>query len=109
MSSPLSPLQITASHIRVLKDQQEKAARAVWEARFKPVDVSKHVEKTHGTVCDDTYKALKRAEEERERASHMTQSQSEDLAVKLEHAAEKYDEIDRQEKEKLDGQMPAGG
>jgi hypothetical protein len=109
MSTPLSPLEITASHLRVLADQQRHASRAMWEAQFKPVDVSAKVEKTHGTVCDDTFKALKRAEDLRIRASSMTRSQSDDLAVKLEHAAEKYDEIDRQEKENLDGQMPPGG
>lgn len=109
MSPPLSPLEVTASHLRVLADQQRQASRAMWEAQFKPVGVSAKVEKTHGTVCDDTFKALKRAEEERDRASFMTQSQSEDLAVKLEHAADKYDEIDRQEKDNLDDAMPPGG
>lgn len=109
MSAPLSPLQITAGHIRVLADQQNQAARAVWDARLKAVDVHTGVEKTHGTVCDDTAKALKRAEEERVRASRMVQSQSEDLAVKLEHAAERYDAIDAQEKGNMDRQMQPGG
>ncbi|MGW0159533.1 type VII secretion target [Mycobacterium sp. NPDC003323] len=109
MSTPLSPLQVTASHIRVLADQQTQAARAVFDARLTAGDVHVNVEKTHGTVCDDTAKALKRAEEERQRASRMVQSQSEDLAVKLEHAAEKYDAIDAQEKQNLDRQMQPGG
>jgi hypothetical protein len=109
MSAPLSPLQITAGHIRVLADQQQQAARAVFDARLKAGDVNTRVETTHGTVCDDTAKALKRAEEERDRASRMVQSQSEDLAVKLDHAAEKYDAIDAQEKRSIDGQMQPGG
>lgn len=109
MSSPLSPLQVTAGHLRVLADQQSQASRAVWDAQFKPVDVNKRVEKTHGTVCDDTYKALKRAEEERARASRMVQAQSDDLAVKLERAADMYDAIDAQEKGKIDRQMQPGG
>lgn len=109
MSGPLSPLEITASHIRLLADQQQQAARAMFDAQFKPVDVSARVETTHGTVCDDTYKALKRAEDERQRATFMTRSQSEDLAVKLKHAAERYDEIDRSEKATIDGQMRPGG
>ncbi|MCF6388450.1 ESX-1 secretion-associated protein [Mycobacterium sp. MBM] len=109
MSAPLSPLQITAGHIRVLADQQSQAARAVFDARLTAVDVNTRVEKTHGTVCDDTAKALKRAEEERIRASRMVQAQSEDLAVKLEHAAEMYDAIDAQEKRAIDQQMQPGG
>lgn len=109
MSSPLSPLQVTAGHLRVLADQQKLASRAVWEAQFKPVEVNTRVETTHGTVCDDTAKALKRAEEERQRASFMVRSQSEDLAVKLEHAADMYDAIDAQEKGNIDRQMQPGG
>lgn len=109
MTEPLSPLQIAAAHIRVLADQQSQAARAVFDARLKVVDVTAQVEKTHGTVCDDTAKALRRAEEERVRASRMVQAQSEDLAVKLEHAAEKYDAIDAQEKRNIDRQMQPGG
>ena len=109
MSAPLSPLEITAGHIRVLADQQSQAARAVFDARLKAVDVNTRVEKTHGTVCDDTAKALKRAEDERKRATNMVQAQSEDLAVKLEHAAEKYDARDAQEKRNVDQQMQPGG
>lgn len=109
MSAPLSPLQITAGHLRVLADQQRQAARAVWDARFQAGDANPRVETTHGTVCDDTAKALKRAEEERKRATNMVQAQSEDLAVKLEHAAEKYDGMDAQEKRNIDQQMQPGG
>ncbi|MGK2882780.1 MAG: type VII secretion target [Mycobacterium sp.] len=109
MTAPLSPLQISAGHIRVLADQQSQAARAVWEAQFMPVDVNKRVEKTHGTVCDDTAKALKRAEDERSRASRMVRAQSDDLAVKLEHAAEKYDAMDAKATSDLDQQMQPGG
>ena len=39
----------------------------------------------------------------------MVQAQSEDLAVKLEHAAETYDAIDAQEKRVIDQQMRPGG
>lgn len=109
MSAPLSPLQVSAGHLRVLAAKQREAARAIWDARFTPVDVGARVESTHGSVCDDTSKALKRAEEERERASRLVQSQSEDLAVKLEHAAAAYDAIDAQEKGNLDQQMQPGG
>lgn len=109
MTAPLSPLQVTAAHIGVLADQQNQAAAAVWDAQLKGGDVAGRVEKTHGTVCDDTAKALKRAEEERERAAQQVRSQSEDLAVKLEHAAAAYDAIDAQEKGNLDQQMQPGG
>lgn len=109
MSAPLSPLQITAGHLRVLADQQNQASRAIWDARLKAVDVHTGVEKTHGTVCDDTAKALKRAEEVRKQATNMVRAQSDDLAVKLEHAAERYDAIDAQEKSNIDGQMQPGG
>lgn len=109
MSAPLSPLQITAGHLRVLADQQRQASRAVWDVQFKTGEVKSRVESTHGTVCDDTAKALKRAEEERQRACFMVRSQSEDLAVKLEHAAEKYDGMDAQEKRNIDQQMQPGG
>jgi Excreted virulence factor EspC, type VII ESX diderm len=109
MSAPLSPLQITAGHIRGLADQQKQASRAVWDARLKAVDVNARVEKTHGTVCDDTAKALKQAEEERKRATNMVRAQSDDLAVKLDHAAETYDAVDAQEKSNIDGQIQPGG
>lgn len=109
MSAPLSPLEIAAGHIRVLADLQKQASRAVWDARLKAVEIHTGVEKTHGTVCDDTAKALKRAEEERKRATNMVRAQSDDLAVKLEHAAEMYDAIDAQEKRAIDQQMQPGG
>ncbi|MGV0738479.1 ESX-1 secretion-associated protein [Mycobacterium syngnathidarum] len=109
MTEPMGPLKVNAAYVRLLAHQQQRVSSAIWDARFKPANVSEYVNKTHGTVCDDTYKALKRAEDERSRATFMTQSQSEDLAVKLEHAGYTYDEIDRQAKDALDGQMQPGG
>ena len=109
MTPPLSPLQITAGHILVLADLQEQAARGVWSAQLKAEDVNERVAKTHGTVCDDTSKALKRAEAERMRASRMVQEQSEDLAVKLRHASRQYDAIDAQEKRNVDQRLRPGG
>lgn len=109
MSAPLSPLKVCADYVRLLAHQQQRVADAVWDARFKPANVSENVKKTHGTVCDDTYKAFKRAEDERLRATFMTQSQSEDLSVKLEHAAGKYEEADRRAKDAIDAQMQPGG
>jgi hypothetical protein len=67
------------------------------------------VSKTHGSICSVTTTAVKTAEQERDTAADRVRAQSEDLAVKLDHAADKYDEIDRQEKANLDGQMQPGG
>ncbi|WP_197508282.1 type VII secretion target [Mycobacterium sp. E802] len=109
MSAPLGSLKVNAAYVRLLAYQQQQVADAVWDARFKPAQVGEYVKKTHGTVCDDTSKALQRAVDERGRATFLTQSQSEDLAVKLEHAAATYEEIDRQAKDTIDGQMRPGG
>jgi excreted virulence factor EspC (type VII ESX diderm) len=71
--------------------------------------VGENVATTHGSICSVTATAVKTAEDERFEAGRLTRAQSDDLAVKLEHAADKYDEIDRAEKANLDNQMRPGG
>lgn len=65
--------------------------------------------KTHGSICSVTATTVETAERERDTAADRVRDQSVDLSMKLDHAADKYDEIDRQEKANLDGQMQSGG
>lgn len=105
----LSPLQVTAHHLRELAGVQDEAARGIFAARTEVVDMGEKVEKTHGSVCSVMAEAVKAAESDRVNAAHLTQSQSEDLVAKLQSAADKYDAIDEQEKGALDDQMQPGG
>ncbi|MGV0838090.1 type VII secretion target [Mycolicibacterium thermoresistibile] len=104
----MSPLQVTAHHLRGLASVQEDVVRGVFTAKSEVVDLGTKVETSHGSLCAGTAAAVKEAEMQRERASRLTQAQSEDLAVKLVSAADKYDEIDAQEKAALDSQMQPG-
>ena len=103
------PLAVTAQYVRSLAVLQNKVARGVNGAALSVSGVGDNVEKTHGSICSVTSTADKTAETERNTAANRVRDQSSDLAVKLEHAADKYEEIDRQEKSNLDGQMQPGG
>jgi hypothetical protein len=105
----LSPLQVTALHLRVLAKIQNDAADGIWNAWTTVSNVGEKVATSHGSICSSTASAVKNAEIEREEANRLTQAQSKDLAVKLDHAADMYDEIDAQEKANVDKQMLPGG
>lgn len=107
MTNP--PLAVTAQYLRSLATLQEDVADGVNAAKLAVNGVGDNVSKTHGSICSVTATAVKTAEQERDTAADRVRAQSEDLAVKLDHAADKYDEIDRQEKANLDGQIQPGG
>ena len=103
------PLAVTAQYLRSLAALQDDVARGIGDATAAVSNVGDNVATTHGLICSVTATAVKTAEQERFRAARLTRAQSADLAVKLEHAADTYDEIDRLEKANLDGQMQPGG
>ncbi|MGX9788078.1 ESX-1 secretion-associated protein [Mycobacterium sp. MMS18-G62] len=102
-------MAVTAQYVRALSELQKKAARGVNDALLAVSGVGDNVAKTHGSICSVTATAVKTAETERNTAATRVRDQSSDLAVKLEHAADKYDEIDQTEKANLDNQMKPGG
>jgi hypothetical protein len=102
-------LAFTAQYLRSLAALQNEARDGIGNATIAVNKVGENGATTHGSICSVTATAVKTAEEERFQAALRLQAQSADLAVKLKHAADKYDEIDRQEKANLDGQMQPGG
>jgi hypothetical protein len=98
--------RITAAAIRGLASQQEQAARGISSAVLAVQGVGERMTKTHGMICAVTNAAVAAAEAERSTAGNRTAGVSTELAGKLRHAAEKYDETDLAQKGKLDNQMP---
>ena len=99
--------RIAAAAIRSLASHQEEAARGISSAVMAVQGVGDNMTKTHGLICAVTNAAaVTAAETERATAGNRTAGVSTELAAKLRHAAEKYDETDLAEKEKLDNQMP---
>ena len=98
--------RIAAAAIRSLASHQEEAARGISSAVTAVQGVGDNMTKTHGLICAVTNAAVTAAETERATAGNRTAGVSTELAAKLRHAAEKYDETDLAEKEKLDNQMP---
>jgi hypothetical protein len=98
--------RIAAAAIRSLASHQEEAARGIGSAVMAVQGVGDNMTKTHGLICAVTNAAVTAAETERATAGNRTAGVSTELAAKLRHAAEKYDETDLAEKEKLDNQMP---
>jgi len=98
--------RIAAAAIRSLASHQEEAARGISSAVMAVQGVGDNMTKTHGLICAVTNAAVTAAETERATAGNRMAGVSTELAAKLRHAAEKYDETDLAEKEKLDNQMP---
>jgi hypothetical protein len=98
--------RIAAAAIRSLASHQEEAARGISSAVMAVQGVGDNMTKTHGLICAVTNAAVTAAETERATAGNRTAGVSTELAAKLRHAAEKYDDADLAEKEKLDNQMP---
>jgi Excreted virulence factor EspC, type VII ESX diderm len=104
-----TPLAVTAQYLRSLAALQNEARDGIGNATIAVNKAGENAATTHGSICSVTATAVKTAEDERFKAARLVQAQSADLAVKLEHAADKYDEIDREEKANLDEQMQPGG
>ena|SRR5690349_5369133 len=98
--------RITAQVIRSLASHQDEAARGINSAVLAVQGVGEHMTKTHGIICAVTNAAVAAAETERSTAGGRTAGVSTELAGKLRHAAEKYDETDLAEKGKIDNQLP---
>ena len=98
--------RIAAAAIRSLASHQDEAARGISSAVMAVQGVGDNMTKTHGLICAVTNAAVTAAESERATAGNRTAGVSTELAAKLRHAAEKYDETDLAEKETLDNQMP---
>ena len=98
--------RIAAVAIRSLASHQDEAARGISSAVMAVQGVGDSMTKTHGLMCAVTSAAVTAAETERATAGNRTAGVSAELAAKLRHAAEKYDETDLAEKQKLDNQMP---
>jgi hypothetical protein len=98
--------RIAAATIRSLASLQDEAARGISSAVLAVQGVGENMTKTHGLICAVTNAAVTAAETERATAGNRTAGVSTELAAKLRHAAEKYDDADLAEKEKLDNQMP---
>lgn len=98
--------RIAASTIRSLASHQDEAASGISSAVSAVQGVGENMTKTHGLISAVTNAAVAAAETARATAGNRTASVSTELAGKLRHAAEKYDETDLAEKAKLDNQMP---
>jgi hypothetical protein len=98
--------RIAANAIRGLASHQDDAARGINSAVMAVQGVGDNMTKTPGLSCAVTNAAVTAAETERATAGNRTAGVSTELAGKLRRAAEKYDETDLAEKEKLDNQMP---
>jgi hypothetical protein len=98
--------RIAAATIRSLASQQDDAARGISSAILAAQGVGDNMMKTHGLICAVTNAAVTAAEIERSTAGNRTAGVSTELAGKLRHAADKYDETDLTEKGKLDNQIP---
>ena len=98
--------RIAAATIRSLASHQDDAARGISSAVLAVQGVGDNMTKTHGLICAVTNGAVAAAETERSNAGNRTAGVSTELAGKLRHAADKYDETDLAAKGKLDNQMP---
>jgi uncharacterized protein YukE len=104
----MTDLKVTAEFVRALAKIQTDAADEIGNATDMVNGVSERVSTTHGWICSATSTALKSAQDERQRAGNSCQSGSKDLAVKLDHAAAKYDETDAAGQAQLNAQMHPG-
>lgn len=98
--------RIAAATIRSLASHQDEAARGINSAVRAVQGVGDNMTRTHGLICAVTNAAVSAAETGRAAAGNRTAGVSTELAAKLRHAADKYDETDLAEKDKLDNQMP---
>lgn len=98
--------KITAATIRWLASQQDDASRGINSAVLSAQGVGDNMARTHGLICAVTIDAVKAAETERGTAGNRTAGICTELAGKLRHAADKFDDTDLAAKGKLDDQTP---
>lgn len=99
--------KITAAAIRALGEVQDDAARGISAAVLAVQGVGDNMSSTHGLICAVTNNAVKAAEAERIKAGTATAGVCTELAGKLRHAADRYDETDESEKGNIDRQVPS--
>lgn len=104
----MTDLKVTAEFVRALAQIQTDAADKIKDATEMVNGVSTQVSTTHGSICSATSTALTSAQNERMNAGTECQAASKDLAVKLNHAATKYDETDAAGQAQLNAQMHPG-
>jgi hypothetical protein len=98
--------KIAAATIRSLASLQDNVARGINSAVLAVQGVGDNMTRTHGLICAVTNEAVTAAETERSTAGNRTAGVCTELAGKLRHAADRYDETDLAEKGRLDDQMP---
>jgi hypothetical protein len=98
--------KIAAATIRSLASHQDDAAAGIDSALLAVQGVGDNMTRTHGLISEVTNAAVTAAEAERSTAGNRTAGVSTELAQKLRHAADRYDETDLAEKANLGNQMP---
>lgn len=98
-------LNVTTSHVRELSAKQQEAAAQLQTATSSADGIEGRLWRTHGAVCAASTIAATLAHQARTSAGQRLKASSEDLHEKLAHAADKYDVVDRQQREYLDSQM----
>ncbi|WP_081394919.1 ESX-1 secretion-associated protein [Mycolicibacterium conceptionense] len=98
--------KISGHTMRGLADVQDGLGDGVDSAIAQVQFAGSQMEKTHGLICAVTNDAVKSAEAERSTAGGNLKAVCTELAQKLRHGASAFDGTDRDEKDKLDRQMP---
>lgn len=101
-------LKVRPADLNQLANQQRDVAAGVEAAEHATDGATEQVLLTHGIVCSLTAAALGAAEWSRSTAAQAVQSVSNDLAGKLDSAADRYTRTDQQERGKLSEQMRPG-
>lgn len=99
-------LNVTTSHVRELSAKQQEAAAQLQTATSSADGIEVRLWRTHGLICFPSTIAATFAHQARTSAGTRLKASSMDLHEKLTHAADKYDEVDRQQREYLDNQIP---
>jgi Excreted virulence factor EspC, type VII ESX diderm len=97
--------RIAAATIRALAKGQDNAAKGINDATLAAQGVGDNMTNTHGLICAATNAAVRAAEAERVKAGSAAAGIATELAEKLRSSADKYDESDQSEAEKLREQM----
>ncbi|OBB11031.1 hypothetical protein A5731_27000 [Mycolicibacterium conceptionense] len=92
--------------MRGLAEVQDGLGEGVDSAIAQVQFAGSQMEKTHGLICAVTNAAVKSAEAERSTAGGNLKAVCTELAQKLRHGASAFDGTDRDEKDKVDRQMP---
>lgn len=88
-------LKVIAWELHVAAIEQDYVSQQINHADAAVRGVGENVAKTHGFICSVTSEAVKAAEKERHEAGRNMGQVATVLSGKLDHAAKKYEEIDR--------------